>query len=544
MARLPFRSILLLALLAVSCDRRSADDANVFRFINRGDIFTLDLNQMSYGQDFRVTYALREGLYAPTGPEFAPVPANASGVELSPDARTYTFRLRPEAKWSNGDPVVAADYVFSWRLMLAWPGEYTYLLYGIDGAKAYEDEAKLNRQADFSGVGVRAVDDRTFEVRLARPVPYFLELVAFPPFYPRHEPSMRPFKQPNGPGYDSRYTKPPHVVTNGPFNLTTWDFKRRLRFDRNPHYWDVANVKLSAIENVVNENTLSQVLQFDAGAVDYVAEVPPDVAPELREQKRSGFQSGTSFGTFFLTLNCRQALPNGNQNPLSDIRVRQALAMSIDKAFVADHITRLGEKVATTYIPPGTLPGYVSLPGLAREVARAKQLLADAGYPDGRGFPKLPILYNSENATRARIAQALKQQWKQALGIDIEIEGLEGKIFKERVSTKNYTIATVAWFGDYPDVSTFTDKYLSTSLQNDSDWVNPTYDRLLADASAETDKAKRFDLLRRAENLINTEVPIIPIYHYVNASLIGPNVKGLDVNPRNLIRWKELSLTN
>ena len=533
----------LLPTLFGACDHRpDPADATVFRFINRGDIITLDLNQMSYVQDFRVTYAIREGLYSPTGANFAPEPAGATGVDLSPDKRTYTFHLRPEAKWSNGDPVVAGDYVFSWKLMLDSPGEYTYLLHGIEGAHAYTDALAADKRADFDTVGVKAIDSHTLRVTLAKPITFFLDLIAFPPFYPRHEPSMRPFKE--GRGYNSRYTRPPAVVTNGPFVLTDWQFKKHLRMDRNPNYWDAANVKLSAIENVTNDNALSQYLQFEAGAVRYVTEVPADVAPELRAQHKVGFSTCTAFGTFFLTLNCRPELPSGQKNPLNDVRVRQALALSIDKSFITENISRLGEPVADTYIPPGTLPGYKSLPGLGYDVKRAKQLLADAGFPEGRGFPKLPVLYNSDNSLRARVAQVLKQQWKQNLGIDFEIEGVEVKTFKERNSTKNYTISTVAWYGDYPDVSTFTDKYLSSSNQNDSDWQNPEYDGLLAQAASEPDATKRFDLLRRAENMINIQVPIIPIFHYVNAAMIDPSVEGMTINARSLINWKRVAIKN
>jgi oligopeptide transport system substrate-binding protein len=453
-------------LLFLSCDRQPDQASNELRFINRGDIFTLDLNQMSYMQDFRLTYAIREGLYSPSGPGFSPEPAGALSVEVSDDKTTYTFHLRKESRWSNGDPVTAHDYVFSWRRLLEEPGEYTYLFYPIANAEAYEKAYAAGKPMAAVALGIEAVDDLTLRVKLARPVPYWLELMAFPTFYPRHEKSMEPFKQTDPTTgkttYRNQYTRPPAVVTNGPFVLKEWEFKKRLRLERNPFYWDKASVKLDAIENIINENVLSQFLQYEAGAVDWISEVPADIAPELREKQRADLQSVTSFGTFFLTLYCKPELPRsvlgGAKNPMADVRVRQALAMSIEKTFVTQQITRMGEAVATTYIPPGTLPGFTSKPGLGYDVAAAQKLLADAGYPGGKGFPKLPILYNTENTTRAKVAQYLKQQWKQNLGIDVEIEGVEGKIFRTKVSGKEYAIATVAWFGDYPDVSTFTDK--------------------------------------------------------------------------------------
>jgi len=538
---------LLLAglLLTASCDRRPSEPEKTFRFINRGDIFTLDLNQMSYAQDIRLTYAIREGLYAPTGPDFTPQPAGATGCDISADKCTYTFHLRDNG-WSNGDPVTAHDYVFSWRLMLESPGEYSSLFGYIAGAEAFENVIKAGKPADFSTVGIVAVDDKTLRVTLKQPVPYFLDLTAFPPFFPRNERSMERFRQRNLPrlAYKPEYTKPPAVVTNGPFMLTRWAFKRELHLERNPHYWDAKHVKLDAVDMVVNDNLLSEYLQFKAGAVDFVSDVPADIAPELKQQGLPQMKISTSFGTFFLTLNCGDQLPQSpnKKNPLADPRVRQALAMSIDKQFICDNITRLGEPVATHYIPPGTLPGFQSRPGLPQDVQKAKQLLADAGYPNGAGFPKLPILYNTENTTRARIAQVLKQQWKQGLNIDVEIEGIEGKIFHERVSSHNYTIATVSWFGDYPDASTFTDKYAANGDQNDSQWKDPAYNDLLAKAAVETDVAKRLTLLSQAEQVLNTQVPIIPIYHYVNTSLIADRVEGITMNPRSIVNWKDVAL--
>jgi oligopeptide transport system substrate-binding protein len=586
MRRLLLIPLVLLALLAASVvwsgggTERRAD----FAYINRGDIFTLDLNPMSYMQDFRLTYAIREGLYSPDPYTFRPTPTGATGYDLSDDKRAWTFHLRPEAKWSNGDPVRAADYVFSWRRLLEDPGEYTYLFYYVKNAENYEKSYAKGEPIPWSDVGIEAVNDLTLRVTLKDPVPYLLELLAFPPFYPRHEKSMEPFKV-VGPGgrvsYRADYTRPakykggPGVVTNGPFNLTRWDFKRRLILEKSPTYWNRAAVKSQRIENVINENPLNQFLLYESGAVDWLSEVPGDLAAELKAKGRTDLRVAPAFGTFFLTLMCRPELPasdGGGPNPLADVRVRQALAMSVDKQFVVDYITRMGELPARTYLPPdGTLPDFRWLPGpfdttrspdqpytpevvrelLARppgpagpglpyDVARARQLLAEAGYPNGQGFPPLPILFNAENTQRLKVAQAVKSQWKQALGIDLEIRQLEGKIFKERVSKKDYVIATVAWYGDYPDASTFTDKYLSTSLQNDSAWERPPFDALCARAIKEGDAAARVKILSQAEHMIDTEMPIIPIYHYVNLMLQRDSVKGLEPNPRNLTVFRDI----
>jgi len=590
MSRILLIPIGLVALLvgALAWSGGAKENRAHFAFINRGDIITLDLNEMSYMQDFRLTYGIREGLYALEQDTLKPIPGGAVRHTVSDDKKTWTFQLRPEAKWSNGDPVTAQDYLFSWRWMLEQPGEYTYLFYYVKGAEQYEkdlaayfNDPDKNARPSFEDVGVKAPDEHTFVVTLNNPVPYMLELVAFPPFYPRHAKSMEPFKRVLNEKtgqytYEWNYTRPPHVVTNGPYVLTQWDFKVRLWLEKSETYWDKDHVRSPTIEMVVNDNPLSQFLQYETGQVDWQADVPGDLAAELRAAGRTDLRSAPAFGTAFLTFLCRPTLPQslggslaGAKNPLADVRVRQALAMSIDRRFVVDNITRMGELPARTYVPPdGTLPGYewmdvdepakfytdeqmrqmlssaggMSGPGagLPYDVARARQLLADAGYPDGAGFPRLPVVYNTDSTARTRIVQVLKNQWKHNLGIDVDLQGVELKTYRDLVTKKEYAIAPVAWYGDYPDASTFTDKYLSTSLQNDAAYESADYDALLKRAESEPDAAKRLRLLEKAEHMLNTEVPIVPIYHYVNVSLSRDNVENVKPNGRNITIFKHV----
>ncbi len=380
--------------------------------------------------------------------------------------------------------------------------------------------------------------------------------------------------------YSGDYTRPspgdgkPGVVTNGPFYLARWDFKQRLVLLKSPTYWDKEHVKLNSIEMQVNDNPLSQFLQYEAGHVDWMADVPTDLAPELLAQGRPDLKNSPAFGTAFLTLLVRPNLPasilGGAKNPLADMRVRQALAMTIDRHFLVDKITRMGELPARTYLPPdGTLPAFKffpgafdtdkatwsdvqmrallakpdgisepAAPGLPYDVVRARQLLAEAGYPDGKDFPRLPIMFNTQSTMYPKEVQALKNQWKQALNINMDIVGLEGKVFKERVNKKEYAIAPASWYGDYPDVSTFTDKYRSDSLNNDSDWQVKPFDALCDQAAQEPDPKKRMDELGHAEAMIDSQVPIIPLYHYVNTSLNHPNTHGVDPNPRGVTIFK------
>jgi oligopeptide transport system substrate-binding protein len=543
-------------------------------------------------QDFRLTYAIREGLYGLDGKTFRPTPAGAVGFDLSPDKKVWTFHLRKEATWSDGTPVTAHDYEFSWRRMLDDPGPYTYLFFYVKGAQEYGKaitehfaSGGIKPRPDWASVGARAVDDLTFRVELVDPVPYLLDIVAFPPFYPRSAKSMEPFKRVLNETtgqftYKGEYTRPPHVVTNGPFTLKQWDFKRRLRLERFEGYWDRANVQSASVEMVVAENSLSQFLLYEAGQVDWQAEVDGDLAATLKEKGREDLRVSPANGTMFLTFYCAPEFKEPvakalgfAKNPLADVRVRQALDMSIDKKFIVDSITQMGELPARTYVPPdGSLEGFGWMPGpfntgakqrysveelrdqlkatgvtgdgpgLPYDVKRAKQLLAEAGYPEGKGFPALPIIYGTNSPTRQKICQVLKNQWKETLGIEVNLQGLEGKNFSDSVNNREYVIGTVAWYGDYPDASTFTDKYLSTSENNDSLWVSPAFDELCAKAAKEPDTDKRMRMLERAEHMINVECPIAPIYHYVNVSLSRNQVRGVAPNPRNITVFKNVAV--
>lgn len=516
-----------------------------FSFINRGDIGTLDPNRMSWLQDIRIGYALWEGLMAIDPVTLKPVPGAAESFDVNADKTVYTFHLRPNGKWSDGSAVVADDFVFAWRRMLEEPGDYTYLLFYIRRAKDYSDAFAANRPAEFSTIGIRAINPRTLRVTLNHPVTFFPDLCSFPPFFPLNEKSMRPFSrtdpQTGHVTYEKGFTRPPNLVGNGPYRLVSWKFKRSLRLEASPYYWDRAHVKSRVIEMVSADDPLAAFLKYNSGAVDWQSEVTGDIAAELYRSHRPDLHVFPGFGTYFYSINCNPTLPDGRANPLADVRVRQALAMALDKQAIVQTITRMGERPANTYIPPGIFAGYHSPAGLGYNVARARQLLADAGYPGGNGFPQMNILFNAEGQ-HADIAQNVRRQWLQNLGIDVGLEKLEIKTFRQRLHKKDFAIARASWFGDYNDPSTFTDKYLSDSGNNDSDWKNPKYDALCAAAAIEPDVTKRLRLLEQAEEIVDTELPILPVYFYVNAYLFRANVKGIPLNPRDLLNFKSVEV--
>jgi oligopeptide transport system substrate-binding protein len=514
-----------------------------FIFINRGEVSTLDPNRMSWLQDIRIGNAVFEGLYQFEPETLKPIPAVASGVSVSEDRTVYTFKLRDDAKWTNGQPVTTADFVFAWRRQLQTPGDYTYLLYYIAGAEDYEKEFAKDVRADFSKVGVKALDERTLEVRLRNPTPFFLDLVSFPAFFPLNEKSLESFKRVDDRGvvtYDGGWIRPPHLVGNGSYRLAEWEPKVGQLLVVNEHYWDIANVRSKSIRALsVDDPTLSFQM-YDRGEVDWVADVTGDIASRMRDQGRTDIQIFPSFGTYFYTFNCSDKLPGDRVNPFKDVRVRRAFSMSIDKQPIVDNITKLDELVTDVYVPP-TFPDYKQPTGLAFDIEAARKLLAEAGYPGGKDFPTVKLLFNPEGNQHKLIAEYIRNQWQQNLGVTLELESVEIVQFRERLNKKDYDVARASWYGDYMDVSTFTDKYYSTSLNNDSNWKNSEYDGLLKQAEVETDAAKRLELLARAEQILLSEQPILPLYHYVNSFAHRETVTGLSQHPKFMTMLKAVA---
>jgi oligopeptide transport system substrate-binding protein len=545
MLRLLVIPVALAALLvaAITWSGAARSSRADFVFINRGEIGTLDPNSMSWLQDIRMGYALWEGLYSLDPRTLEPVLGCAQRVEVSADKTAYTFHLRPDARWVNGEAVTADDFIFAWRRMLEEPGDYTYLLHYLKGAKTYQEQFAAGQRADFGQVGVQALGAGVLQVRLAHPVTFFADLCAFPPFFPLHRKSMEPFRLVNRKTgrttYDPRFTRPPHLVGNGPYRLESWHFQQRLRLVASEHYWDKAAVRSRVIDMLSFADPRTAFLKYETGKVDWLAEVGADDAADLLARQRTDLRVFGGFGTYFFSLNCNPRLPDGRTNPLADVRVRQALAMVIDKKPIVDNVGRLNQPLASTFVPPGVFAGYRAPKGLPFDPPRARQLLAEAGYPGGRGFGQLSILFNKEGDHRF-VAQIIRKQWLDHLGIDLELSGVEIKTFRVRLHGKDYAVARASWIGDYNDVSTFTDKYLSHSDNNDSAWKNPVYDQLCAQAAVEPDARRRLELLGQAEQLLCDQVPIIPLYHYVNAYLFRDHVRGVPLNPRNMVIFKAL----
>ena len=492
----------------------------------------LDPHVVTGVAEYNVMAALFEGLVAEDPKTLKPVPGVASSWRISADGRIYTFTLRPEALWSNGDPVTAADFVYSYRRMLS-PGlaaEYAYMLYPLARAKAY-NEGTLT---DFSKVGVRALDEHTLELTLEHPIPYFLQLLNHYSWWPVHRGTIEKFGAIDT--RDSPWTRPENFVGNGPFILVRWEIHREILVRKNPRYWDVDKVRLDGIRFFPIDSADTEERAFRDGTLHITSSVPLHRIEYYRKNKPNLLRSDPYLGTYFYRFNTRV-------EPLSDPRVRRALAMTIKRRQLTKFVLKGGQRPAYCFTPPNT-GGYTADTAFEENDAAARKLLAEAGFPGGKGFPHLELLYNTSEQHRI-LAEAIQQMWKTALGIEVRLVNQEWKVYLDTVRRGDYQIARASWIGDYNDPNTFLDMWVSGGGNNRTGWSNAAYDRCIEEAAAERDPAKRFAIFRRAENILLDEMPIAPIYFYVRTMLISPVVKGwyptlLDHHPYKAV-WLEPS---
>jgi oligopeptide transport system substrate-binding protein len=380
---------------------------------------------------------------------------------------------------------------------------------------------------DFGQVGVRAEDERTLVVTLKNRTPYFNSLAAFYTLYPVNRECVEKFGTP-------RWTKPEHIVTNGPFQLKFRRIRDRLRMEKNPLYWDADQVQLNTIDVMAVKSHTTGLSMYLEGQLDWASDVPKLMIPDLLPRK--DFITAPALITYFYRVNVTRP-------PLNNIKVRQALNLAIDKRQICERVTKAGEQPARSLVPPG-MAGYQAAEGGPFDVAEAQRLLAEAGYPGGSGLPTVEILYNTDDNHRA-IAEVIGQMWKNNLGIDVELKNVEWGNYLDKQRQLDYSVSRAGWIGDYPDPNTFLDMFVTDGGQNQTGWSNSRYDELIEMAAAEPDPERRLAQLHEAEAILMNELPILPIYFYVSINMVKPHVKGftaniLDLHPLHILRNEPL----
>lgn len=476
---------------------------------------SLDPSKIQGVPEHRIYMALFEGLVSYDPQTSEAVPGVAESWTISDDGTILTFKLR-DCSWSDGVKITAQTFVDSWLYYMApeTAAEYAYMPAAvIKGAEAYNAG-----DADASTVGLKAIDEKTLEVTLVGPVAYAVDMM---PHY-----SFAPLPMHAIAKYGDDWIKPGKFVGNGPFVLDTWTPQEKVSVVKNENYWNKANVYLDRVTFLPIEDTSTSYNAFKNGELDWDTSVPLEMLDEAK--LRDDYQVAPQLSSYYYYINM-------NNEILSDVRVRYALSMALDRQELVDKVTRAGQIAAGGFVPP--MPGYTPAEGNLYDAETAKALLADAGYPNGKGFPKMTIIYNTNDAHK-KIAEWVQQAWKKTLNIDVELENLEWATFLDRRQSNDFEIARAGWVGDYQDPSNFLELVTTTSGNNDGRYASPEYDALIKKAATMKAGQDRLDVLMAAEDiLINKDQALIPFYFYVSQNMIdldvweGWYVNTMDVHP-------------
>jgi oligopeptide transport system substrate-binding protein len=481
---------------------------NVLRFANGAEPERIDPGLMSGQPDGRVARMLFEGLVTPDPQTLESRPGQAYRWETSADGRTVTFHLRPGLVWSDGVPLTARDFVWSWTRVLtpATASRYGTFLYAIANAEDFHK----GRITDPARLGLAAPDDSTFVVTLANPTPYFVSLTQYYTCLPvpRHVIEK----------HGDRWWRPEHLVNNGPFKLDVWRQRDRFEFVRNPTYWDAASVRLDRIIAYSLEDLNTCTNLYKAGVIDWNPSgyIPAPFLPYM--QGYADYHTGRYQSVYFYSVNLRR-------KPLDNVHVRRALNLAIDREAIVRDLFK-GTHYPWGNFAPSGYPDYTNPPGVTFDPERARAELAQAGYPGGQGLPKISILFNTSENHR-RVAEVIQQMWHRHLGIDVELSNQEWGSYLQATTALEYDVARRSWIGDYLDPHTFLSIMKTGDGNNRTGWGDPRYDALLTGADRELDPAKRARMLAEAETLLLESACVLPIYQYASTELIKPYVRGI-----------------
>jgi len=513
-----YYSVFIVLFFLISCSSSSTpvDDGlekQVFHFGNGSEPQGIDPHIVTGVPEHHILISLCEGLTIPNPFDNENLPGAAESWTVSDDGKVYIFKLRKNGRWSNGDPVTADDFVWSWqRILTASLGsQYPDMLYYLEGAQEYH----TGQNNDFSSVGVKALDSHTLEVKLKAPTPFFTGLLSHYSTWPVHKETV--LKHGSIDDRNGEWTRPGNFVCNGAFNLKSWELNNKIVVEKNPMYWDASTVRLNEIHYYPVSNVMTEDRMFRAGQLHVTSTLPSQKCPVYIEEGNPDLRIDPYMGTYFYRLN--------TTNPyLNDVRVRKALAYSIDRKLLVEKVTKCGQIPAYSFTPPGS-NGYEPTTSIPFDPALAKELLAEAGYDSENQFPKLEILFNT-NEDHRKVALAIQQMWQQNLGIEVELVNQDWKVYLSREMVGDFQVSRAGWIGDYEDPNTFLDLMRPNRGNNKTGWENEAYDTLVAKANSTNDQTLRYQLLDEAEKILIENMPVIPLYTYVRSYQLSPDVKG------------------
>ncbi len=514
----------LLAFVCVSCGKSQtpvevATQNNILLMGNSADPESLDPTLATGFSEARILNALFEGLVGADTKTLEPKPALAQRWEISDDGLTYTFYLDKRAKWSDGSSLTSNDFVFAWLRALkpSISAQYATMLYRIKNAEAI---AK-GKEKDLSKFGAKAIDAHTLKVELEKPCPYFLSLLYHNIYFPLPKKTLEKFGADKFP--NAVWTKPENIVSNGAFVLKNWSINNKISVRRNPHYREPNLIKLNGIDFLPITNINTEDRAFRAGQLHLTDSICPHRIKNILEKTPQLFRSNKWLGVYYYIFNTAR-------KPFDDPRVRKALSLAINRNAIIDNFLKAKQTPAYSFVPDGC-GGMKASTKIAKtqDVQLARKLLAQAGFPNGEGFPKIKITYNVSEQHKP-IAEAIQQMWKKNLNIDAELYNLSWPAYLAARRAKDFDIARASWIGDFAEPETFLEMFSSDSALNHSSWKNKKFDELLKRAENTTSKSNRLLSLQRAEELMIDSAPVMPIYFFSKVYQISPDVKNWHAN--------------
>lgn len=501
--------MVMVLLIGAGCSKSNSNE-QVLRYALEAEPATLDPAKSTAIPESLVELQIFEGLTRLDAKD-QPTPGAAEKWDVSSDGLTYTFYLRSNAKWSNGDPVTAADFEFAWKRALnpELAFENAYMLFPIKNAQAY-NEKKLGVDA----LGIKALNDHTLEVTLEKPTAYFLNLTAFHAFYPIHQKTVAA----NPDNWANDVTT---LIGNGPFKITNWVHSGQLGFVKNDHYWDVAAVKLAKMEWPISDSQSTRLALVENNQADMMVE--PPVVEHDRLNQAGLLKISPYLGTYYYVFNTQKA-------PFDNPKVRKAFALAINRDALVKNVIKGSKKPAYSWVAPGLINPATNKDFReeggnyeVEDIALAKKMLAEAGYPEGNGLPPITLLFNTGEMHKS-IAEAIQEMWKQNLGVSVTLTNQESKVFLESRHQGEFQIARASWVGDYADPMTFMDVFKDPT--NDAKYNNPVYNHVIEQAQSTMDQKVRMQAMHDGEKILFDDGVILPIYYTTQPFVTKPYVKG------------------
>ena len=496
---------------------------------NAAEPADLDPHVINAFTDSHIAYALFEGLVQMDAKTSEVIPAAAERWEVSPDGLVYTFHLRKGARWSNGDPLTAGDFAYSFHRILIpeFGALYSYMLWPIKNAEAFNG----GRVKDFSQVGVKALDEMTLELTLERPTPALLAMATHTTWLPVHQAVVEKYGPMEKKG--TLWTRAGNLVGNGAFMLSEWIPNARITVSKNPYYWNAAKVRLNKIEFFPFEKRETEDLNYRSGQLHTTYGIPISKVEAYRAHRPVDMRIDPVLSTFYLFINTTRP-------PFDNVKLRQALNHAISRNAMAADLNKGVDPPAHTFTPPNCA-GYTCRTQVTDDYDLARKLLAEAGYPGGKGLPPIEVL-SYETESSIRMLEAIQATWQKELGVHITIAQLEMKTLFQTQQDKNYSIAFSAWIADFADPVTFLGMMVTGGGNNWAGWSNKEYDRLIAEAANTADNSARMELFQKAEAILLDQAPLIPLFYQPQVYAINPAVRGWETSILGFHNWDRIWL--